>query len=172
MFQIFYFIAYLNAECKKPRDGVKDTYGYNGHESVPPPVILKMMLLLVFYDLRSERELVQTIAERLDWLWFLDKEKTADSNKQGNVAKSGIANKKHISATDPDASVIEAISTIYPCVLVYGKKWFNPSFYVLNYAASKRRASTMSQGTKMRSSLVRQISPTFSRRRTSVCTFL
>ena len=35
----------------------------------------------------------------------LEKEKTADSKKQGSVAKSGIANKKHISTTDPDASV-------------------------------------------------------------------
>ena len=51
---------------------VKDTYGYNGHESIPPPVILKMMLLLVLYNVRSERELVQKIPERLDWLWFLD----------------------------------------------------------------------------------------------------
>ncbi|MCP4625336.1 MAG: hypothetical protein GY850_17720 [bacterium] len=31
-----------------------------------------MMLLLVFYDVRSEREPAQTIAERLDWLWYLD----------------------------------------------------------------------------------------------------
>jgi len=51
---------------------VKDTYGFNGNESVPPPVILKMMLLLIFYNVRSERELVLTIPERLDWLWFLD----------------------------------------------------------------------------------------------------
>ena len=29
------------------------------------------MLLLVFYNVRSERELMQTIPERLDWLWFL-----------------------------------------------------------------------------------------------------
>ena len=51
---------------------VKDTYGINGNESVPPPIILKMMLLLTFYNVRSERELVATIPERLDWLWFLD----------------------------------------------------------------------------------------------------
>ena len=30
-----------------------------------------MMLLLIFYNVRSERELVLTIPERLDWLWFL-----------------------------------------------------------------------------------------------------
>ena len=40
---------------------VKDKYGYNGNESVPPPVILKMMLLLMLYNVRSERELMATI---------------------------------------------------------------------------------------------------------------
>jgi transposase len=50
---------------------VKDTYGTKGNISVPPPVILKMMLLLVLYNVRSERELMLTIPERLDWLWFL-----------------------------------------------------------------------------------------------------
>ena len=51
---------------------VKDKYGYNGNESIPPPVILKLKLLLVLYNVRSERELMDTLAERLDWLWFLD----------------------------------------------------------------------------------------------------
>jgi transposase len=50
---------------------VKDTYGDNGNVSVPPAVILKMMLLLVLYNVRSERELMATIPLRLDWLWFL-----------------------------------------------------------------------------------------------------
>ena len=50
---------------------VEDKYGSKGNVSVPPPVILKMMLLLIFYNVRSERELMQTIPERLDWLWFL-----------------------------------------------------------------------------------------------------
>jgi len=50
---------------------VKETYGINGNVSVPPPQILKMMLLLIVYNVRSERELMLTIPERLDWLWFL-----------------------------------------------------------------------------------------------------
>lgn len=50
---------------------VQDTYGENGNVSVPPPMILKMMLLLILYNVRSERELLATIPERLDWLWFL-----------------------------------------------------------------------------------------------------
>jgi transposase len=51
---------------------VRDTYGSNGNVSIPPPVILKMMLLFVLYNVRSERELMETIPMRLDWLWFLD----------------------------------------------------------------------------------------------------
>jgi transposase len=50
---------------------VKATYGDNGNVSVPPPIILKMMLLLILYNVRSERELMDTIPLRLDWLWFL-----------------------------------------------------------------------------------------------------
>jgi transposase len=50
---------------------VEATYGQKGNVSVPPPVILKMMLLLILYNVRSERELMATIPERLDWLWFL-----------------------------------------------------------------------------------------------------
>jgi transposase len=50
---------------------VSDTYGENGNVSVPPPVILKLMLLLILYNVRSERELMETLPERLDWLWFL-----------------------------------------------------------------------------------------------------
>lgn len=50
---------------------VVDKYGYNGNVSVPPSIILKLMFLLFFYDVSSERELMETIPERLDWLWFL-----------------------------------------------------------------------------------------------------
>jgi transposase len=50
---------------------VEDRYGINGNVSVPPVVILKLMLLLVLYNVRSERELMETLPERLDWLWFV-----------------------------------------------------------------------------------------------------
>jgi hypothetical protein len=40
-----------------------------GNVSVPPPVILRMMLLLILYNVRSERELMDTIPLRLDWLY-------------------------------------------------------------------------------------------------------
>ena len=54
------------------REEVAHCYGRKGNESVPPEVILKMMFLLFFDDIKSERELMELIGERLDYLWFLD----------------------------------------------------------------------------------------------------
>src|SRR5438046_3442747 len=54
------------------REEVAHRYGKNGNESVAPEVILKMMYLLFFDDINSERELMEVISERLDYLWFLD----------------------------------------------------------------------------------------------------
>jgi transposase len=54
------------------RKEVAHCYGKNGNESVAPEVILKMMFLLFFDDIKSERELMEVIGERLDYLWFLD----------------------------------------------------------------------------------------------------
>jgi transposase len=53
------------------RKEVAHCYGDNGNVSVDPVVILKMMFLLFFDDVASERELMKIIAERLDYLWFL-----------------------------------------------------------------------------------------------------
>lgn len=50
---------------------VEQFYGAVGHESTPPPVVLKLLFLLTYYNVRSERELFETLPERLDWLWFL-----------------------------------------------------------------------------------------------------
>ena len=53
------------------REEVAPCYGSRGNVSVDPEVILKMMFLLFFDDVASERELMKIIAERLDYLWFL-----------------------------------------------------------------------------------------------------
>lgn len=52
-------------------DLVRPYYGVKGNVSVPPPVLLKLMLLLFLYDVPSERELLRALPYRLDWLWFL-----------------------------------------------------------------------------------------------------
>ena len=54
------------------RAEVTDRYGCNGNVSVDPEVILKLMFLLFFEDVSSERELLRSLPYRLDWLWFLE----------------------------------------------------------------------------------------------------
>jgi transposase len=53
------------------RAEVAASYGSNGHVSIDPVILLKMMFLLFWDDIASERELMSIIPERLDYLWFL-----------------------------------------------------------------------------------------------------
>lgn len=53
------------------RAAVAHTYGDNGNVSVDPMILLKLMFLLFHENVRSERELMRRLPERLDWLWFL-----------------------------------------------------------------------------------------------------
>ena len=46
-------------------------YGQNGNEGVDPVILAKLMFLLFFDDVPSERELLARLPERLDYLWFL-----------------------------------------------------------------------------------------------------
>jgi IS5 family transposase len=63
------------------RSQVADLYGTRGNESVDPAVILKLMFLLFYENIKSERALMSQLPLRMDWLWFcgydLD-EKTPD----------------------------------------------------------------------------------------------
>lgn len=53
------------------REQVRDHYGTNGNASEDPIVILKLMFLLFFDNVKSERELMRVMGMRLDYLWFL-----------------------------------------------------------------------------------------------------
>jgi len=53
------------------RQEVAGCYGKKGNISVDPVVLVKMMLLLFLDNVPSERELMEVIAERMDYLWFL-----------------------------------------------------------------------------------------------------
>ena len=53
------------------RAEVAALYGRNGNESVDPAILMKMMFLLFYDNVASERELMNIIPERLDYLWFL-----------------------------------------------------------------------------------------------------
>lgn len=60
-----------NIDFSFVRGEVKETYGYNGNESVDPAIIMEMMFLLFYDNVASERELMRIIQYRLDYMWFL-----------------------------------------------------------------------------------------------------
>lgn len=48
------------------------------------------MLLLVRYNVRSERELMDTLPERLDWLWFLGLDLDSEIPHHSVLSKAGL----------------------------------------------------------------------------------
>jgi transposase len=54
------------------RSKVADLYGIRGNKSVDPAVILKLMFLLFYENVKSERALTSQLPLRMDWLWFCD----------------------------------------------------------------------------------------------------
>ncbi|HZA54405.1 MAG TPA: IS1182 family transposase [Candidatus Udaeobacter sp.] len=121
---------------------VKESYGYNGNVSVPPPMILKLMLLLVLYNVRSERELMATLAERLDWLWFLGLELDSEIPDHSVLSKA-----RRRWGVELFRSFFERI--VWQCVeggLVDGKKLFCDSSLIEANAACNSVVDT--QGLK------------------------
>src|SRR3954463_13329379 len=53
------------------RDLVRDTYAESGRPSIDPVVFFKLQLILFFEGLRSERQLMQVVADRLSLRWYL-----------------------------------------------------------------------------------------------------
>jgi len=52
------------------RSQVEHLYGINGHKSLDPAVILKLMFLSIYYNVKSEHTLMEELPLRLGWLWF------------------------------------------------------------------------------------------------------
>src|SRR5690242_20769263 len=53
------------------RDLVRDAYAESGRPSIDPIVFFKLQLVLFFEGLRSERQLMQVVADRLSLRWYL-----------------------------------------------------------------------------------------------------
>jgi transposase len=53
------------------RDLVCDTYAESGRPSIDPVVFFKLQLILFFEGLRSERQLMQVVTDRLSLRWYL-----------------------------------------------------------------------------------------------------
>jgi transposase len=67
---------------------VEEFYGTVGKPSIPPPVILKLMFLLAYENVSSERQLLATLPLRLDWLWFLGMDLDSDIPDHSVLSKA------------------------------------------------------------------------------------
>jgi transposase len=67
---------------------VKDCYGSTGNRSVPPQILMRMLFLLFYYNIPSERELFDQIALRLDFLWFLELDLDSDVPNHSILSKA------------------------------------------------------------------------------------
>jgi len=79
------------------REEVAHCYGDNGNVSIDPMVILKMMFLLFFDDVASERELMKIIAERAT------ESKLEDTTTPESYQA---VNDRLMSQSDPDAAAV------------------------------------------------------------------
>jgi len=79
------------------REEVAHCYGDNGNVSIDPMVILKMMFLLFFDDVASERELMKIIAERAT------ESKLEDTTTPESYQA---VNNRLMSRSDPDAAAV------------------------------------------------------------------
>jgi len=70
------------------RSQVADTYGNNGNQSVDPSVILKLVFLLFYENVKSERALMRQLPLRLDWLWFCDYDLDEDTPDHSVLSKA------------------------------------------------------------------------------------
>jgi transposase len=53
------------------RDLVKETYAHGGRPSIDPIVFFKLQLVMFFEDIRSERLLMQLVADKLSVRWYV-----------------------------------------------------------------------------------------------------
>jgi transposase len=53
------------------RDLVKETYAHGGRPSIDPVVFFKLQLVMFFEDIRSERLLMQSVADKLSVRWYV-----------------------------------------------------------------------------------------------------
>lgn len=70
------------------RSKVADLYGKRGNPSVDPVVILKLMFLAFYENIKSERALTSQLPLRLDWLWFCGYDIDASTPDHSVISKA------------------------------------------------------------------------------------
>src|SRR5215217_2746048 len=67
----FYRHLEQSLDLRFVRDLVKGTYADIGRPSIDPVAFFKLQLILFFEGLRSERQLLRVVADRLSLRWYL-----------------------------------------------------------------------------------------------------
>jgi transposase len=67
----FYRHLERSLDLRFVRDLVREAYAETGRPSIDPVVFFKLQLILFFEGLRSERQLMQVVADRLSLRWYL-----------------------------------------------------------------------------------------------------
>lgn len=67
----FYRVLERTLDLSFVRDLVKETYAQGGRPSIDPVVFFKLQLVMFFEDIRSERLLMQLVADKLSVRWYL-----------------------------------------------------------------------------------------------------
>jgi IS5 family transposase len=67
---------------------VRPLYGVRGNESMDPALLLKLMFLLFYEQVPSERALMARLSERLDWLWFCGLDLDGDIPDHSVISKA------------------------------------------------------------------------------------
>ena len=70
------------------RQQVAGLYGVKGHPSLDPTLLLKLLFLLFYENVSSERELLRQLPCRLDWLWFLEMDLDSDVPDHSVLSKA------------------------------------------------------------------------------------
>lgn len=67
---------------------VRPLYGVRGNESVDPALLLRLMFILFYEQVPSERALMERLSERLDWLWFCGLDLDSDIPDHSVISKA------------------------------------------------------------------------------------
>jgi transposase len=70
------------------RNRVMPLYGSTGNPSIDPAVILKLIFLLFYENVKSERALMEQLPLRLDWLWFCGYDLDEDTPDHSVLSKA------------------------------------------------------------------------------------
>src|SRR5215212_8675638 len=69
------------------RDLVRDTYAEAGRSSIDPVVFFKLQLVMFFEGIRSERQLMRVVADRLSLRWYLGYDLTEDLPNHSSLTR-------------------------------------------------------------------------------------